>query len=63
MSEFDEDLFNLDHSPSFRSKIKKKIFDHINHLLDTPIISKAPNSIDKRYKDISVNIDRLEIVD
>ncbi|MFD2530914.1 hypothetical protein [Gracilimonas halophila] len=59
MSEFDDKLFLPDHSPSYRSKIKNKVFKHINSISGT-LITLEPNPIDKRFKDVHINTDLIE---
>lgn len=63
MSEFDDQIFLPDNSPPFRSKTKKVIFQYINSLSEQPLIYTKPNPIDKRYKDINIDLDQLEITD
>lgn len=60
IKEFDEDVFFDNHSNSFRSKKRKFIIKELNKYFNEPIIITVTNSIDKRYKDVKVNLDLIE---
>lgn len=63
MSEFDNRIFTDQHSQPFRSKIKKKIFKLVNSHFDRqkPFITTEPYPLDKRYKMIVLDLDRVTI--
>ena len=62
MIDFDEELFTVSNSTSYRSKMKVKLFNEINLGLNSYIIQAKRSSLDKRYKVIEINLSIIEPV-
>ena len=62
MIDFDEELFTVSNSTSYRSKMKAKLFDEINLGLNSYIIRAKRSSLDKRYKVIEINLSIIQPV-
>ena len=62
MIDFDEELFTVSNSTSYRSKMKAKLFDEINLGLNRYIIRAKRSSLDKRYKVIEINLSIIQPV-
>ena len=62
MIDFDEELFTVSNSTSYRSKMKAKLFNEINLGLNSYIIQAKRSSLDKRYKVIEINLSIIEPV-
>ena len=50
MVDFDEELFTVSNSTSYRSKMKAKLFEEVNLGLQGFVIRAKRSSLDKRYK-------------
>lgn len=61
MVDFDDTLFTVSNSTSYRSKMKTKLFDEINAELKTYVIRAKRSNLDKRYKVIEINLDIIEL--
>lgn len=61
ITEFDQKVFNDSHSGSFKSKKRKEILKQLNLYTKSPLISTVINSLDKRYKDLQVDLSQIEI--
>lgn len=61
ITEFDQKVFNDSHSDSFKSKKRKEILKQLNLYTKPPLISTVVNSLDKRYKDLQVDLSQIEI--
>jgi len=61
MVDFDDTLFTVSNSTSYRSKMKTKLFDEINADLKTYVIRAKRSNLDKRYKVIEINLDIIEL--
>jgi hypothetical protein len=62
MIDFDEELFTVSNSTSYRSKMKVKLFNEINLGLNSYIIQAKRSSLDKRYKVIEINLSIIQPV-
>lgn len=60
MVDFDEELFTVSNSTSYRSKMKAKLFEEINLGLQAFVIRAKRSSLDKRYKVIEINLSIIE---
>lgn len=61
VKDFDEEVFYDNHSSSFRSKKRKSVIRELNSYTDAPLIKTVTNSIDKRYKDVKVNLELIAL--
>ncbi|NBW71010.1 MAG: hypothetical protein EBR32_06360, partial [Bacteroidetes bacterium] len=61
MVDFDDTLFTVSNSTSYRSKMKAKLFDEINSGLKGYVIRAKRSNLDKRYKVIEINLDIIEL--
>jgi hypothetical protein len=61
MVDFDDNLFTVSNSTSYRSKMKTKLFDEINSGLKGYVIRAKRSNLDKRYKVIEINLDIITI--
>ena len=61
--EFDEEVFLQSHSDSFRSKRRSSLIKEINKMHLQKVISTQNNPIDKRFKDLHINLNLIEITD
>ncbi|MBL6826274.1 MAG: hypothetical protein ISQ71_03745 [Balneolaceae bacterium] len=60
MVDFDEELFTVSNSTSYRSKMKAKLFEEVNLGLQGFVIRAKRSSLDKRYKVIEINLAIIE---
>lgn len=60
MVDFDEELFTVSNSTSYRSKMKAKLFEEVNLGLQGFVIRAKRSSLDKRYKVIEINLSIIE---
>jgi hypothetical protein len=63
VQDFDDKLFMDNHSNSFRSRKRKFIINEINKLCDEPILRTIKNPVDKRYKDLVIDLSLIETDD
>jgi hypothetical protein len=61
ISEFDELVFFDNNSSPFRSRKRKTIIKTVNRHLNTLLLTTVVNNVDKRYKDIKVNLELIEL--
>ena len=60
MIAFDEELFTVSNSTSYRSKMKAKLFEEVNLGLQSFVIRAKRSSLDKRYKVIEINLSIIQ---
>ncbi len=60
MIDFDEELFTVSNSTSYRSKMKAKLFEEVNLGLQNFVIRAKRSSLDKRYKVIEINLSIIQ---
>lgn len=60
MIDFDEELFTVSNSTSYRSKMKAKLFEEVNLGLQSFVIRAKRSSLDKRYKVIEINLSIIQ---
>jgi len=62
INEFDEYVFYETNADSFRSKKRNQLFKELNQYNNSPLIETVSNSIDKRYREIVVNLKQIEVI-
>jgi hypothetical protein len=60
MSDFNDELFTVSKSDSYKSKMNTKLFKAINEGLNSYLIGVDRSSVDKRYKVIQFNLDIID---
>ena len=61
INDFDEEVFFDNHSGPFRSRKRKAVLKAVNRHIEEPILRVVINSIDKRYKDIELDLTLVTI--
>ena len=60
MSDFNDKLFTVSKSDSYKSKMNTKLFKAINEGLNSYLIRVERSNVDKRYKVIQFNLDIID---
>ena len=61
MVDFDDKLFTVSNSTSYRSKMKVKLFQEINSDINGFVIRAKRSNLDKRYKVVELNLDIIKL--
>jgi len=61
MVDFDDKLFTVSNSTSYRSKMKAKLFHEINSDINGFVIRAKRSNLDKRYKVVEINLDIIKL--
>ena len=59
--DFDDKLFTVSNSTSYRSKMKVKLFQEINSDINGFVIRAKRSNLDKLYKVVELNLDIIKL--